>query len=112
MAKSHAKHSTTVTAATPVIPEASQTLPAPPDLHTTETLEATTDSAQTCIEVRQAWRRAATRSALQKLWHAMELSREADPANDDDRCLADQRNVWRSVGRMLLGDDAPEMEMT
>ena len=56
------------------------------------------------IEVQHAWRRSATKAALDKLWHAMELDRE-DGGQPGDEVLEQQRAAWTTFSTQLLGAD-------
>jgi len=57
------------------------------------------------IEVQHAWRRSATKAAMEKLWSAMELSRE-DGGQPGDESLEQQQAAWKNFYALILGDDA------
>lgn len=82
----------------------------------TSTTEATRRDEQPTqltgtVEVTHAWRRTATRTQLERLWNAMELSRNGLLNEPGDEHLDAQRSLLNDFAKAVLGDDAPEMEI-
>lgn len=65
------------------------------------------------LEVHGDEQREATKDALMALWHAAELGRSSGIIfpGDQPQKVSQQRELWRFIGRMLLGEDAREPEI-